>query len=106
MATVNPIAPDELRPFLSSGEGLCRPVSAPEIASLHFNAAAPNSSLIALGIARAGGAIGITEVVMEQGLPQHVVGALELARDAIEEMQLILNELQRRDTLQRNGGLQ
>lgn len=102
MATVNAIAPaEDLREFLSSGEALCRLARVPEVAALRLNDAAPAGSLLALGIARTTGAIGIAEVVMElESFPPHVAQALESARDAMQETLLLLNELQRRDGLQ------
>lgn len=99
-----PITPlSEPREFLTTGENLCRLSRAPEVASLHFNPAAPVSSLLGLAIARASGAAGITEVVLELTLPYNATLALQAVRDLIEEVQTVLDELQKRDGKRSEG---
>ena len=95
----------EPREFLTTGERCCRTNHGPEVAALHFNAAAPDASLLGLAIARATGSVAISDIVMQTTLSRDVQEALEASRDSMEEVLLILNELQRRD-VQRYAGEQ
>lgn len=106
MATANAISVSPAsapREFLTTGERCCRVMSAPEGAALHFNAAAPDASLLGLAIARATGSIAISDIVVQMELAKDVQQALEASRDSIEEVLLILDELQRRDCLRYAG---
>ena len=97
---------EELRPFRTATEGYYRTTGAPEIASLCLNPAAPAASLLALALSRTETVRGVAEVVSQgESEPEHR-RALEAVVCAAEELALVIEELQRRDSLQYVGGAQ
>ena len=90
------------REFLTRSETHYRPMGAPEVATLHINAAAPDASLIALAMSRVDAMHGVLGVFMQDlsSITQDQQHAIEGVICAAEEVRLLLEELQRRDGLQ------
>jgi hypothetical protein len=95
----------EPRGFLTSTETSYRLYCAPEVATLQINPAAPDSSLIALALARIDAVDGVLGVFLQDvgDLGENQQHALEGVACAAQELRLLLNELQRRDGKQYGG---
>ena len=112
MATVNPIASgdafarSEPCEFTTNDERCSRLISAPGIASLLLNPAAPPSSLIALALTRVLRSMGTVDLVCREIGDESLDRALTGVFSNLQELEIILLELQRQDGLQYSGAVQ